>query len=81
MAGYVQCQATGEHYFTVLTAHFSSEQTKPRANVSTNAAEGIFMVEFSISISKLCHTQGLYLMPSRSRHRELQIFWSESCLR
>lgn len=47
MTGSVQCQATGEHCFIVLTDHFSSVQTKPGANVS-NAAEGIFMVEFSM---------------------------------
>lgn len=42
MTGSAQRQATGEHCFIALTAHFSSLQTKPRANASTNAAEGIF---------------------------------------
>lgn len=43
MTEFAQCQATGEHCFVVLTAHFSSVQTKPRANAFTNAAEGIFL--------------------------------------
>lgn len=47
MTGSAQCQATGERCFIVRTAHFSSVQTKPGANDS-NAAEGIFMVEFSM---------------------------------
>ena len=42
MTGPAQCQATGEHSFIVLTAHFSSVQTKPRANASPDTAEGIF---------------------------------------
>lgn len=48
MTGSAQCQATGEHCFTILTAHFSSVQTKPRANASPNTAEGIVMVECSM---------------------------------
>lgn len=47
MTGSAQCQATGEHCFLVLTAHFSAVQTKPGANAS-NAAEGVFIVEFSM---------------------------------
>lgn len=53
MAGSAQCQATGEHCFIVLTAHFSSLQTKLKANASTNAAEGIFRVEFSMLTFKI----------------------------
>lgn len=41
MAGSAQYQATAEHCFIVLTDHFSSMHTEPRANAS-NAAEGIF---------------------------------------
>lgn len=61
MAGYAQCQATGEHGFIVLTAHFSSVKNKPRAIASTNAAEGIFMVEFSTLTWKvMSNTRSLF---------------------
>ena len=53
MTGSAQCQATGEHCFIVLTAHFSSLQTKQRANAFTNAAEGIFRWNFSMLTFKM----------------------------
>lgn len=48
MTGLTQCQMTGEHCFITLTAHFTSVQAKPKANVSANAAGGTYMVEFSM---------------------------------
>lgn len=53
MTEFAQCQATGEYCFVVLTAHFSLVQTEPRANASTNAAEGIFWMEFSMLAFKI----------------------------
>lgn len=53
MTEFAQCQATGEYCFVVLTAHFSLVQTEPRANASTNAADGIFWMEFSMLAFKI----------------------------
>lgn len=53
LAGPAQCQAPGEHCIIVLTAHFGSMQTEPRASASPRAAEGMFVVEFSMLTFKI----------------------------
>ena len=58
MPGPAQCQATGEQCFIVLTAHFSSLQTKLRTNAFTNAAEGIFRWNFSMLAFEIMLNKG-----------------------